>query len=332
MNTTHTISIIVPVFNCEKYLDRCLQSILNQTYKNIEIILVDDGSTDSSGRICDEYSKRDSRIRVFHKKNGGQSSARNVGLDNAKGEFIGFVDSDDWIEPDTMKYLVNLLIDNKADIANIRCQITRGDDGKVSNSVINEKICTDKEGLERLMHEAVVGIPGSLGVCRGLYRRSIISRIRFVEGRINEDMIFCYEVYSRATKTVFSTKICYNYFMSPQSTTRGALRKKELDLLWACDKLDELSRSEHYGKIREYVTQKIARSYFALLAKAAFFGIDETQINKNEVLSSLTSKLRQNWALLMKSAIPLNRKILITAFCLNFQIVNFPAKIYKKLR
>ena len=94
------ISVIVPVYNVEQYLDRCVCSILNQTYQNLEIILVDDGATDSSGRMCDEYAKRDERIKVVHKQNGGLSDARNAGLAAATGEYIGYVDSDDWIEPD----------------------------------------------------------------------------------------------------------------------------------------------------------------------------------------------------------------------------------------
>ena len=92
------ISIIVPVYNTEKYLDRCIQSILSQTYTDFELLLINDGSTDSSGAICDKYAEQDSRVRVFHKENGGVSSARNVGLDNAKGEWVTFCDSDDWVE------------------------------------------------------------------------------------------------------------------------------------------------------------------------------------------------------------------------------------------
>ena len=101
------ISVIVPVYNVEDYLDRCIESIINQTYKNLEIILVDDGSTDSSGKKCDEYALRDGRIKVFHKENGGVSSARNMGLDIATGDYIGFVDSDDLLEHNMYEMLLN---------------------------------------------------------------------------------------------------------------------------------------------------------------------------------------------------------------------------------
>ena len=111
------VSIIIPVYNVEKYLKKCLDSVVNQTYNNLEIILVDDGSTDKSPEICDEYAEKDSRIVVVHKRNNNDSSARNVGLDIFKGEFVAFVDSDDYAESDYIEYLYNLLKDNKADIS-----------------------------------------------------------------------------------------------------------------------------------------------------------------------------------------------------------------------
>ena len=109
------ISIIVPVYNTEKYLDQCIQSVLVQTYTNWELLLINDGSTDLSGTICDQYATKDRRIRVFHKENGGVSSARNVGLDNARGKWIMFIDADDWVEPSMLKELRTVALDNNAD-------------------------------------------------------------------------------------------------------------------------------------------------------------------------------------------------------------------------
>ena len=122
------ISVIVPVYNTEKYLDRCIQSILSQTYSNIEILLIDDGSTDSSGAICDKYAEQDSRVRVFHKANGGVSSARNMGLDKAKGTWFTFVDSDDWIDMDMYEQMYNAAIQNKVDMV---CCDLLGEYGKM---------------------------------------------------------------------------------------------------------------------------------------------------------------------------------------------------------
>ena len=110
------VSVIVPVFNVEKFLEKCVSSITNQTYKNLEILLVDDGSTDNSGTICDNFSKNDNRLKVFHKKNGGLSDARNYGIERATGSYIMFIDSDDWIENDTIELLLDKTIEEKSDI------------------------------------------------------------------------------------------------------------------------------------------------------------------------------------------------------------------------
>lgn len=114
------ISVIVPIYNVEKYIEKCINSIINQTYKDLEIILVDDGSTDSSGKICDEYAKKDKRIKVIHKKNGGVSSSRNIALTIANGDYITWIDSDDWIEKDTYSKLADIILKNKADIIQFR--------------------------------------------------------------------------------------------------------------------------------------------------------------------------------------------------------------------
>ena len=137
------ISVIVPVYNTEKYLNRCIDSILAQTFTDFELLLIDDGSTDCSGKICDEYAAKDSRVRVFHKENGGVSSARNMGLDNAQGEWITFVDSDDWVHEDFLKKRLALALNDNADIAycdveyvyrthNVYCKTAEQVEGKAS--------------------------------------------------------------------------------------------------------------------------------------------------------------------------------------------------------
>ena len=134
------ISVIVPVYKAEAYLEKSVKSIINQTYKNLEIILVDDGSPDRCGEMCDEFAKKDSRIRVIHKANGGQSSARNAALDIMAGDYVGFVDSDDWIEPNMYEHLYNLILKNNAQISvcGLQCDY---DDGKIV--YFNELITSD---------------------------------------------------------------------------------------------------------------------------------------------------------------------------------------------
>ena len=154
------ISIIVPIYNVEDYLKRCIDSILGQTYKNLEVILVDDGSPDKCGKICEEYKLIDSRIKVIHKKNGGLSSARNNGLDIATGDFIGFVDSDDYIERNMYESLIEALNNNNADIAT--CGIIREDTNtqhKINIRTPNtEKVYLDIDAIREILLSREIGI------------------------------------------------------------------------------------------------------------------------------------------------------------------------------
>ena len=133
MNNQPLLSVIIPVYKVEKYLRRCLDSIVNQTYKNLEIILVDDGSPDNSGKICDEYAQNDKRIKVIHQKNKGQGAARNTGIIAANGELITFVDSDDWIENNTYEIMVSKLLQYELDI--IKCAIVETDGSKIKREL-----------------------------------------------------------------------------------------------------------------------------------------------------------------------------------------------------
>lgn len=172
------ISVIVPVYNTEKYLDRCIQSILSQTYSNIEILLIDDGSTDSSGAICDKYAEQDSRVRVFHKANGGVSSARNMGLDKAKGTWFTFVDSDDWIDMDMYEQMYNAAIQNKVDMVCCDLLVEYGKMQKIMSY-------NNKYNDHKLMYDCLAPISVEyFATCNKLVSRNIydINKIRAMEG------------------------------------------------------------------------------------------------------------------------------------------------------
>lgn len=187
------ISVIVPIYKVQDYLDECIESIISQTYSNIEVILVDDGSPDRCPQMCDEWAKRDSRIRVVHKKNGGLSSARNAGLDVAKGEYISFVDSDDFICKDALQNLYDR-VNNDKSIGITSGLIYRYQDG--CTSIFNnkwfrktEKIIPASDFLLETM-----GLKTSFTVWNKLYRRDIIGETRFRVGRNNEDTLFMYDL------------------------------------------------------------------------------------------------------------------------------------------
>lgn len=209
------ISVLVPVYKVEKYIRRCLDSVIGQTYANLEIILVDDGSPDASGKICDEYSQRDARIRVRHIPNGGLSVARNTGLDMATGEYIGFVDSDDWVEPTMFEDLLKHAVSEKSDIA--MCGMNRIKDGHKSEAFYFNRTCnvaTD-DFLESLFKDEI----GSQ-VWSCLYRKEMFEDVRFPEGRTClQDVAVMHRVFARANKIAFLHKALYNYNINDASVS-----------------------------------------------------------------------------------------------------------------
>lgn len=209
------ISVIVPVYKVEEYLPKCLDSIINQTYKNLEIILVDDGSPDNSGKICDEYAEKDNRIKVIHKENGGVARARNAGLDAASGDYIGFVDSDDWIEKDMYELLMENAKAYDADIS--MCGETVYEKGVcVSKREAERTEVIDKTGTKK---RVVVG--GNMGlIWNKLIKSSALNNIRFNEKYdCSEDLLFMYEVIGNINKTVITNIPKYNYFRRPGGLT-----------------------------------------------------------------------------------------------------------------
>ena len=201
------ISVVVPVYRVEKYLDHCIQSIAAQTYPNLEILLVDDGSPDGSGAICDRWSEKDSRIRVFHKQNAGAGAARNTALDAAAGELIAFVDSDDYLQPNMYAYLYGLMKDG-VDIAECVIGLTENDNLPMDDGTGAEiLVCDTEEALGLHIQDAMF--------CQTppnkLYRRSCVGDIRFPEGNLIDDEFFTYQVLGNARKLAHSSACMYAY-------------------------------------------------------------------------------------------------------------------------
>lgn len=207
------ISVIVPVYKVEEYLRRCIDSIINQTYRNLEIILVDDGSPDNCGKICDEYALLDKRIKVIHKENGGQSEARNYGLKIAKGKYFGFIDSDDYIKEDMYENLYNLLIKYDADIS--MCNIVKKSNNKneiMENYKEIEKYDT-KSSLLELLDDHITNY-----IYNKLYKREIWNNIEFSVGIILEDMDVMYKILEKSKKIICTNKTEYYYCIRNNSS------------------------------------------------------------------------------------------------------------------
>ncbi len=256
------ISVIVPIYNTEPYLNRCIDSIIKQTYRNLEIILVNDGSTDRSGEICDAYEKADNRVKVIHKRNGGLSSARNSGLEILNGKYIGFVDSDDYIAADMYETLLACM-DDDVDI------VTCGSCHVYPPKMIGpkrKKHCAHiqtKFGTEQAIEELLKGNLFSYGVCEKLYRKELFDGIRFPYGRISEDLPVTFALFKECRNVVNTGKAKYYQFRREESISRRAFYFRRIDnVLFHRDILKDVKKEyTQFGDIAEanYINSIVTR-------------------------------------------------------------------------
>lgn len=244
------ISVIVPIYNVEKYLNRSIGALLNQTYQNLEIILVDDGSTDNSGKMCDEFAKQDSRVRVFHKENGGSSTARNVGIREAKGAYIGFCDSDDYAEKDLYENLYEIFQAHEdAVIAQaMTCNYTEDgtlvfgpyrDSGKVN-------FITREEMFQMLMMHV-----GDSSFCTKLIRADYMKKFAFPEGELNEDFELLLRMLDGVEGIYSLEKNGYNIILRGNSNTRSVFRKAYYNAMIANSNKAYKIMEEKYPQFQE---------------------------------------------------------------------------------
>lgn len=323
------ISVIVPVYNVEQYLSRCVDSILAQTYPNIEIILVNDGSTDNSQIICEKYVNSFPHVRALKKNNGGLSSARNFGLNSAKGEYVGFVDSDDWISPDMYMSLFNLIKKNQADASQINVMLAYRSDIERKEAKETIKIVTGRDNI--LYYYLYSGTRGSgYSICRCLFPLGIAKKYKFREGKVNEDIDYKFRVLGECNRFVSSDKVCYYYYQSGNSITTGILKKRDFELYEAAQELQKLTNKETNEKIKFLGNVKVARTPFALLCRAAYYGIDDSVGDKNEIIKRLVSEHRSNLFMLLRAPLLLNRKIIAVALAINFNCVSALISLFRK--
>lgn len=223
------VSVIVPVYNVEKYLKKCVTSIMENSFKNLEIILIDDGSTDNSGQLCNELANMDSRIKVIHKTNGGLSSARNAGLDIARGDYISFVDSDDYIDKDMLSKMLDKAIEYDADI--VQCGIFRvNEKGEKSTTFqIEDWNYHGEEILEKFFKKQTIPVM----VWNKLFRRSLIGECRMMDGHNNEDNIFTIDILPKANCVVSIHEQLYYYLIRSDSIMKKSFTEKRFDSIYA---------------------------------------------------------------------------------------------------
>lgn len=234
------ISVIVPIYNVEKYLRECVDSILCQTYSNLEIILVDDGSPDKCPGICDEYAKKDNRVKVIHQDNGGLAHARNVGIANSNGEYLTFIDSDDYVSNDYVESLYKGISEFGADISIASFYPFKDNDvcQQLPKSVSYEEI-SKEEAIKRYCSiNADCSMP-FISACNKIYRKILFDGIAFPKGKLYEDAFTTYKLIDRARKIVYSTAKLYYYRINPNSILGQAFKEKHLEMAEAfCSGMD----------------------------------------------------------------------------------------------
>jgi glycosyltransferase involved in cell wall biosynthesis len=225
------VSIIVPVYKVEQYLDRCVQSIVDQTYKNLEIILVDDGSPDNCPAMCDDWAAKDSRIRVIHKENGGLSSARNAGLEMVTGAFLQFTDSDDWLEPEMITYLIDLAERNEADV--VRCGYFESYETDEPDHPVGESQCVQPDAADQIIDLMNDGYLSGV-VWNKLYRRTVVGDVRYdpADG-CSEDILYNFRVLSKTQKVVYGDKPLYHYIVRADSITQDVFKPVAFSIIRA---------------------------------------------------------------------------------------------------
>lgn len=283
------ISVIVPVYNVEKYLDRCMASILEQTYTRLEIILVDDGSTDACGAMCDAYARKDSRVRVVHKPNGGLSDARNAGLAIATGDYVGYVDSDDWIEPDLYERMHQACAAHGAQLAvcryfsEYRDKTVSGGDGSV--------VPLSREALLKIYiggHDTYV-IYNS--VWSKLFRRDLVQGMVFPKGRNSEDILYTTRAFCRAERAVYLDRCLYHYVLDREGSIMNEARGERMFR-------DEIPFwREHIACIREMVSPQMADlAGYHFQRRLLFYYIDAYNAGSEELKRGLVAEIRKDKA------------------------------------
>ena len=258
------ISIIVSVYNVEAYLAKCVDSILAQTYTNLEIILVNDGSSDGCGRICDEYAKQDKRIKVIHKQNGGLSDARNVAIDVATGEFITFIDSDDYVTDDYIMTLYSLIekYECKVSIA-LYNTFVEGSKPKVVNRVYREDCQTNIKAIEEMFYQEKYDTAS----WAKLYHSSLFATgIRYPKGIVYEDLATTYLLIFQSDKVAFCNRRIYNYLLRRDSIEGSSFSSKKMDsALKVCELME--SHLDILGKVMQAYQCRMMSFFFHLLLK-----------------------------------------------------------------
>lgn len=317
------VSIIVPIYKVEKYLKKCVDSLLNQTLKDIEIILVDDGSPDTCGKICDEYAKKDKRIKVIHKENEGLSMSRNIGIVHAESEYIGFIDSDDYVAEDMYELLYNNIIKYQADIS--ICGLYDCYSKNKIPQYCNENECLVLNNKEALKI-ALEGIKFSVNATNKLYKKDLFSDIKFPKGKLSEDAFTIPQILSISSKVVFDSSPKYYYIHRENSITTSQFKKNDFNVVEAYEKnLNLIEKS--FPELKKQAQFRLLWSYTYVLDKM----ILSPNIDDMESYKKVISKLKHETInILLNPFFSVKRKVVTVILLFSPKIYGFMLKYQKR--
>lgn len=299
------ISIIIPVYNVEKYLPKCLDSVLNQTFQDYEMILVDDGSTDRSGEICEEYAARDSRIRVFHQENQGVSAARNHGLEAVRGEWIGFMDADDFIVEDMYQVLYENAVRFQTGISMCRHIEYYINSPVVPDANAEVKILSDQEAIKMVMEAKIV----SVNPVDKLYRRDLFDEVRFPNLAVGEDAYIMLELIRRAGTVAYTPAQKYYYVHRAESLTTSSFKEHDLDAIKSWSRNYQFV-CKYYPQLEPTAAVRCCWAYFYVLDKM----MNTPGFQKKDLQKQVIQELKKRKKYILNYPnFTRNRKI---AFCL----------------
>lgn len=293
------VSIIVPCYKVEQYLPNCIESILNQSYQYWELILVDDGSPDRSGEICDEYAMKDKRIKVIHKPNGGLSSARNAGLDIIQGAYVSFLDSDDFWHTDYLQMMMNHVIEDKAEI--VQCGFLRGTDTEFPSIRMEEDVRSYDN------HTVFTQQAAKIIMCGKVYKSCLFKGVRMPVGLINEDDWTTWKLYYKAQKIVVSNLPLYYYTQNPNSIMGNQRKKPDMTYFGAYRERIAFFMEKGEQDLEDVSRMQWCKSLLLLYSNPML-----TEDNREEVKKLFD----ENWKRISKSTVvPSKLKILFYCFC-----------------
>lgn len=316
------ITVIIPIYNVESYLRKCIDSVINQTMQEIEIILVDDGSTDSSPQICDEYALKDDRIKVIHKINGGLSDARNVGIDIARGIYLTFVDSDDWIDKNFCKYLYTLAKEKNADI--VQCNFTKVYEEDIHIELeldVKEVMYSGVEALNLLYGEEETR---TVIACGKIYKKKLFEQIRFPKGKIHEDEFTTYKLIHKANKVIDTNLQLYYYLQRQGSITKTKFTESRMHALEAYKE-----RIQYFEQHKLDILVKKTQGKLCTLLKYLYLKALKSDIhNKKKLIKVISRELKRNfWCFIKNPYITHKGKITFILCLLNKNIF---CKVYSR--